>query len=183
LLEKSSTVQRHATDNQERGASTPVVCGSVFAMPPPGYSEHNRRFPGDRDCDEVRQPSGDGLLHACDIALGNAFPYTTAGSRPPLLCRATVCRRTCAWCPITHTSAGPTAGSRPPLLFAGANVCRCNGDFRDAQTHVQPRAGGVSPPWLGNTSGVLEKSSTIQRHATDNHLQQAYIRAIRERGA
>jgi hypothetical protein len=28
--------------------------------------------------------------------------------------------------------------------------------------------GGVSPPWLGNTSGVLEKSSTVQRHATDN---------------
>jgi hypothetical protein len=62
--------------------------------------------------------------------------------------------------------------ARPPLLFECANVCRRNGDFRDAQTHVQPRAGGVSPPWLGNT-----------RAAEVANPQQTRIRATQERGA
>jgi hypothetical protein len=63
--------------------------------------------------------------------------------------------------------------ARPSLLFAGANVCRRNGDFCDAQTHVQPRAGGVSPPWLGNVRG-----------AEVENPQQTRIRATtQERGA
>ncbi len=94
VLEKSSTVQRHATDNQERGErQPPVVRRNAFAMPPRNDSEHYRRSPGDRDCNDVRRHTGGSLLHVCAIALANAFPHTTAGSRPP-------------------------------LLFAGANVCR-----------------------------------------------------------
>ena len=40
VLEKTSTIQRHATDSQERGRKPPVVRRSAFAMPPPSYSEH-----------------------------------------------------------------------------------------------------------------------------------------------
>jgi hypothetical protein len=39
-------------------------------------------------------------------------------------------------------------GPTPPLLCCGANVCRRNNDFCDAQTHIRPRAAGVSPPWF-----------------------------------
>jgi hypothetical protein len=66
-----------------------------------------------------------------------------------------------------------------------------------------PRAGDVSPPWLGDTNSVPDESSAVQRHATDNtraggvsppwpgnarvaetaNLQQKRIRAIQERGA
>jgi hypothetical protein len=39
-------------------------------------------------------------------------------------------------------------GPTPPLLCFGANVCRRNNDFCDAQTHIRPRAAGVSPQWF-----------------------------------
>jgi hypothetical protein len=67
------------------GRQPPVIRRSAFAMPPPSYSEHYRRFPSYRDCDDARQPSGDSLPHVCGIAVANAYPHTTAGSRPPLL--------------------------------------------------------------------------------------------------
>jgi hypothetical protein len=42
---------------------------------------------------------------------------------------------------------------------------RRNGDFCDAQTHVQPRAAGVSPPWLGHTIAVSGEANAVQRRA------------------
>ncbi len=42
-----------------------------------------------------------------------------------------------------------TGGLRPPLLCCNANVFRRKNDFCDAQTHIRPRAAGVSPPWFG----------------------------------
>jgi hypothetical protein len=104
----------------------------------PTTKSGGRQLPwlGDRNFDDVHRRTADGLPHVCGIALANAFPHATAGSRPP-------------------------------LLFAGANVCRCNGDFRDAQTHVQPRAGGVSPPWLGNVRAAeVENPQQTRSRAT-----------------
>jgi hypothetical protein len=43
-----------------------------------------------------------------------------------------------------------TGSLRPPLLRRGANVCRRNSDFCDAQTYIRPRAAGVSPPWCAS---------------------------------
>jgi hypothetical protein len=42
---------------------------------------------------------------------------------------------------------------------------RRNGDFCDAQTHVRPRAAGVSPPWLGHTIAVSGEANAVQRRA------------------
>jgi hypothetical protein len=107
--------------NQERGTLAPrgwvtrTVCRmdrAPFSDMRPTTKCGGRQLPwlGDRNFDDVHRRTADGLVHVCGIALANAFPHTTAGSRPPLLYRATVCRRTCGWYPITHTSAGPTAG-------------------------------------------------------------------------
>jgi hypothetical protein len=51
-------------------------------------------------------------------------------------------------------------------------VCRRNGDFCYAQTHVQPRAGGVSPPWLGNT-----RSATCDRQSSPAGVHSRNTRA------
>jgi hypothetical protein len=42
---------------------------------------------------------------------------------------------------------------------------RGNGDFCDAQTHVRPRAAGVSPPWFGHTIAVSGEANAVQRRA------------------
>jgi hypothetical protein len=47
------------------GREPPVVRGSAFAMPPRSHSEHYRRFPGDRDCNNVRQPQPTAQSPAC----------------------------------------------------------------------------------------------------------------------
>ena len=57
------------------------------------------------------------------------------------------CRR-CAHERRWSRTSEPTGGLRPPLLCCGANVCRRKNDFSDARTHIQPRAAGVSPPWM-----------------------------------
>jgi hypothetical protein len=60
-----------------------------------------------------------------------------------------------------------TGGLRPPLLCCDANVCRRKNDFCDAQTHIRPRAAGVSPPWFGfalATATVYFRLSALARH-------------------
>jgi hypothetical protein len=60
-----------------------------------------------------------------------------------------------------------TGGLRPPLLCCDANVCRRKNDFCDAQTHIRPRAAGVSPPWVGfalATAIVYSRLSAFARH-------------------
>jgi hypothetical protein len=56
-------------------------------------------------------------------------------------------------------------GLTPPALGCAVFVRRGNGDFCDAQMHVQPRAAGVSPPWFGHTIAVSGEANAVQRRA------------------
>jgi hypothetical protein len=56
-------------------------------------------------------------------------------------------------------------GLTPPAL---ALLCECppaKNDFCDAQTQVQPRAAGVSPPWFGHPNVVRPESRNVRRLA------------------
>jgi hypothetical protein len=56
-----------------------------------------------------------------------------------------------------------TGGLRPPLLRCGADVCRRNNDFCDAQTHVRLGAAGVSPPWFAEPNAVRLQPRYVRR--------------------
>jgi hypothetical protein len=58
-----------------------------------------------------------------------------------------------------------TGGLRPPLLRCCANVRRRKKDFCAAQTQVQPRAAGVSPPWFSEPNVVRPESRNVRRLA------------------
>jgi hypothetical protein len=60
-------------------------------------------------------------------------------------------------------SIGATGGLRPPLLYWCADVRWRNTDFCDAQTHIRPRAAGVSPPWSGEPGAGRSKSCSVRR--------------------
>jgi hypothetical protein len=56
-------------------------------------------------------------------------------------------------------------GLTPPAL---ALLCECppaKNDLCDAQTQVQPRAAGVSPPWFGHPGVVRSESRNVRRLA------------------
>jgi hypothetical protein len=114
-----------------RGAYAPRSCAAmrtsfggktIFAM-------HKRRSDQERRA-SARRGSAD------------TFTQTPARflARPP---------RVCVPITIAIACSDTTGGLRPPLLCCDANVCRRKNDFCDAQTHIRPRAAGVSPPWFG----------------------------------
>jgi hypothetical protein len=72
-----------------------------------------------------------------------------------VMCWKRTCKRVCE----------TTGGLRPPPLRCCANVRRRKKDFCDVQTQVQPRAAGVSPPWLGHPGVVRPESRNVRRLA------------------
>jgi hypothetical protein len=55
---------------------------------------------------------------------------------------------------VAFACSDTTGGLRPRLLCCNAHVCRRKNDICDAQTHIRPRAAGVSPPWFGFASAT-----------------------------
>jgi hypothetical protein len=58
----------------------------------------------------------------------------------------------------------PTAGLHQRLLSHGAGRLK-NDDIHGAQTHVRPRAAGVSPPWAGKCASA--DRSVVRRQIAD----------------
>jgi hypothetical protein len=111
---------------------------------------------------------------------------TTAGSRQPLLVHArkssqmgggALQRRFFSHGGLTPPALGFVCGSRcrcgltadesvsfshgwltPAALVSGCERLPAKNDFCDAQTHIRPRAAGVSPPWV-----ALRRADNAQR--------------------
>jgi hypothetical protein len=138
----------------ERRSSSPRAAG----VSPPWFGEPNAVR--SKSCSVRRRPTTRPRAAGVSPPWVSISQFTTAlaltHGRPP---RVAV--------PVAGAFASrlTTGGLRPPLLRCGANICPRNNDFCDAQTHIRPRAAGVSPPWVDKPASA--ETGAIRQQTAD----------------
>jgi hypothetical protein len=113
-----------------------------------------------RSCVAVRMSAGEKRF----LRWTNAGSTKSGGRQPAVRVTGRTLSVMC-WKRTCKRRSETTGGLRPPLLRCCANVRRQKNDLCDAQTQVQPRAAGVSPPWFGDPNVVRPESRNVRRLA------------------
>jgi hypothetical protein len=169
---ESRDVRRLATDTESRAATvSPPWFDNTIGMAADFFglntflhrtfgSPHHGGAYAPRSCVAVRMSTGEKRF----LRWTNAGS-TKSGGREPAVGVVGRTLSVMCWKRTCKRRSETTGGLRPPLLRCCANVRRRKKDFCAAQTQVQPRAAGVSPPWLGDPNVVRSESRNVRRLA------------------